>query len=238
MFKKNDKNIFYFEGAPHAPANGIGPMNEVVPDWYKKAPKYIKSSKEGDNSTMGLGLKMCVPFLDALTSGFYLSLAQEIYVEQTEDGPSIRCKREPMPVNSRAPQATDPMPSPAGYDEEHFIWRTEYAFHLPEGYSALMTHPFNRFDLPFITFTGIVDGEFFVHGGNIPFSVKKDFEGVIPAGTPIMQIIPFKREDWVAKKKPGVWGKSIANTMEPDYHNNKGWYRINKWRKKTYKVEK
>ena len=236
MFKKNDKNVLHYEGSPTVEKKGIGAMVEIVPDWYKKTPKFL-DNKDPSNNMPAMGLKMCIPFLDAMTTGFYMSLPQEVYVEQTENGPSIRCKHEPMPISNRPPMTTDPMPSPAGHDEEHFIWQTQYAFHLPEGYSAILTHPFNRFELPFMTFTGVVDGDFFMHGGNIPFSIKKGFEGVIPKGTPILQIIPFKREDWVAKKKKGVWRRSMENHPERSYDYQVGWYRKNIWRKKVYKVE-
>ena len=30
----------------------------------------------------------------------------------------------------------------------------------------------------------------------MPFFIREGFEGVIKAGTPFVQIIPFKREDW------------------------------------------
>jgi len=30
---------------------------------------------------------------------------------------------------------------------------------MPAGYSLLITHPFNRHDLPFVTLTGLVDAD-------------------------------------------------------------------------------
>jgi hypothetical protein len=54
----------------------------------------------------------------------------------------------------------------------------------------------NRFDLPFIDTTGIVDSDKVHLLGTFPFFILKDWEGTIPAGTPYMQILPFKREDW------------------------------------------
>jgi hypothetical protein len=63
----------------------------------------------------------------------------------------------------------------------------------------LVTHPLNRFDLPFTTVSGIVD-EGVPWGGNFSFWVNKGFQGVIPKGTPIAQIIPFKTESWKSEK--------------------------------------
>jgi hypothetical protein len=105
---------------------------------------------------------------------------------------------------------------------------------LPDGYSAIVMHPLNRVDLPFITMSGIVDFDKSIHApiGNIPFFIKKGFEGTIPAGTPMFQIIPFKREDWNSENQPYsdiFWQekmkerKSIANI-----------YKKKIWQKKSY----
>jgi hypothetical protein len=78
-----------------------------------------------------------------------------------------------------------------------------------------------------------VDGEFALYGGNVPVFFSSSFEGVIPEGTPIMQIIPFKTENWVSEKD--------LNIIEEGERNHKissrkafGWYKQNIWKKKTY----
>ena len=62
--------------------------------------------------------------------------------------------------------------------------------------------PINRFDLPFLSISGFIDCNYgFSLAGNMPFFIKKGFEGVIPAGTPYMQIIPIKNENWEMELK-------------------------------------
>lgn len=224
-FGINPNQKIEYESSPNSPKKLIVPMAQMIPNWYKESERWI-----GDSP----GMKHCVPFLEALKIGYSMCLAQDIYFEKTELGTIVRYKHEPQVVASRPPFSTDPMPAPSGYDDEHFIWQTQTAVHIPEGYSAIFTHPLNRFDLPFITLTGVVDGDFFVHGGNIPFYLKNGFEGEIPAGTPIIQIIPFKREDWISKEKSGVWNDSLKNVQSEDY-NKMGWYRRHKFRRKSYK---
>jgi hypothetical protein len=64
-----------------------------------------------------------------------------------------------------------------------------------------MTHPLNRTDLPFYTLSGIVDSDNYMGEGKVPFFIKKDFTGIIPAGTPIVQIIPIKTDEvWKSEK--------------------------------------
>jgi hypothetical protein len=85
---------------------------------------------------------------------------------------------------------------PDGYHAKHFAWWADWAVELPDGYSALYTHPLNRFELPFITTSGIVDNDKDHLPGTMPFFFLKGISGVVPAGTPYAQIIPFKREHW------------------------------------------
>jgi hypothetical protein len=51
--------------------------------------------------------------------------------------------------------------------------------------------------------SGIVDFDKYNHSkiGNLPFYLKKNFTGIIPKGTPMYQIIPIKRNDWVGNKE-------------------------------------
>jgi hypothetical protein len=69
----------------------------------------------------------------------------------------------------------------------------------PPGWSCLITHPVGYNNLPIQTMTGIVDTDVLDTPVNSPFMIKKGFEGIIEKGTPMFQIIPFKRSDWKAE---------------------------------------
>ena len=97
----------------------------------------------------------------------------------------------------------------------------------------LLSHPFNRFDLPFTTLSGIIDADGILARGNIPFFIKEGFEGIVKQGTPIFQIIPFKRENWnvendIRLKDRGKRNISLASRVI------RGWYKDNIWHKKEY----
>ena len=63
--------------------------------------------------------------------------------------------------------------------------------------------------------------------------VKKGFEGIIPAGTPFMQMIPFKRDEWKSEYKEHVMkNQLLANKINSTFW---GAYRKNFWIKKTFK---
>ena len=65
--------------------------------------------------------------------------------------------------------------------------------------------------------------------------IKKGFEGEIPAGTPIVQVIPFKREEWEAKSTKGLWDIADATVKASIPELLNGHYRKNFWKKKVYK---
>ena len=212
--------------------NGIIPALKAVPQWYKRIPKKVTGkSMDHEHEEDLVTVKSCVPFLDAFTTGYFMTLGQELLVERTEIGPVIRYKTEPNPTGFRPSALTDPMPTPTGYGNEHFVWHTTATVKLPPGYSALYTHPINRFELPFFTVSAVVDADTGIPGGNIPFYLKENFEGIIPKGTPIIQIIPFKRDEWISKKVTGAIQEARAQQARGPHD----WYRKFGWKRKSFK---
>jgi hypothetical protein len=115
----------------------------------------------------------------------------------------------------------------------HFVWQTMVALNLPKGYSCIITHPLNRHDLPFISLSGIVDADSMLNEGSIPFYIKEDFEGLIKTGTPILQVIPFKREGWKLEEKKGLLEKATVNGIR-SLNYSYGWYKKYVWKKKEF----
>jgi hypothetical protein len=88
------------------------------------------------------------------------------------------------------------MPNPIGTIPLMFAWSALFGIGTDKADSVLVTHPLNRYDLPFVTTSGIIDSGYNNKAGNIPFFIKEGFSGIIPKGTPIAQVIPFKRDKW------------------------------------------
>jgi len=109
---------------------------------------------------------------------------------------------------------------------------------VPEGYSALYSQPFNRFELPFLTTSGIIDNDKVKLPGTMPFFIIKGFSGVIPAGTPYAQILPFKRENWESEIDASIDYESLvkinqensAKYRQPDG----GIYQREVWERRKY----
>jgi hypothetical protein len=204
----------------------------VIPKWYKSTQNVELANVK--SLPLILNIKACIPFLDALTSGYMLTTPMDLAIRVDGGIPIFTWHGGDInPVVVRDPVLTGQMPIPHGYNTTHFVWNTATAFKLPKGYSCLVTHPLNRFDLPFITLSGVIDGDAIFHQGNIPFFVKDGFEGIIKRGTPIMQIIPFKRENWKLEKEEGLIKKGHQNVLTSFAHTV-GWYKKNSWKRKNY----
>ena len=96
----------------------------------------------------------------------------------------------------------------------------------------------NHFNLPYITVAGIIDSDKVTNSGLLPFFLKTGFEGVVPAGTPIVQIFPFKREDWEMEYKFYTPEEIFEQTRENSLKfrdPNGGVYKRDYWEKRKYK---
>jgi hypothetical protein len=67
----------------------------------------------------------------------------------------------------------------------------------------------------------------------MPFYMKYGFKGIIPAGTPMYQIIPVKREEWNGVSSP--FNRDLQ-FIENSKVRSKFWggYKKHFWTKKSY----
>lgn len=197
----------------------------VVPEWFKHIPRSID----------GVGTsKVCMPFFDTFTSGYIQKLWCDI--EFSKNGTYAEFDSEQHPVTIGL---EDPMHVPMfdGYVSLELQWNTYWEPVTPKGYSTLYTHPFNQYDLPFMTFSGIIDTDSFNLTGPLRFILKKGFEGIIKKGTPLYQMIPFKRDDWSSTNYEYDYDILLdQNTKLDDYKSKgkKGGYKDLFWKRKNY----
>lgn len=206
---------------------------KYIPQWYKD----IKISKEKtinqDGSIYFDGkIKKCVPFLDGLTHGYIQESWTDIFI--LNDGNRIQFANPTGPDIIKIRDEMGPTISKAYYPVE-FVWQMQWYPKLPKGWSAIITHPFNRIDLPFTSLSGIIDSDVFYHAGegNYPFYIHNGFSGLIPAGTPMYQIIPIKRENWKSSVLDFDLSESKKRKIKIRRHIEDG-YRKEFWQKKSF----
>ena len=210
------------------------PSKLYVPEWYKKTKNFsekdIKISKDGsvDNSV----LKMCQPFLDSMISGYIQETWCDIKIEVKENEVNF--------FYSYGPQIIDVRKNLSFYPGEEFYpiefnWFIPWMPRMPKGYSAMFTNALNRNDLSFKSLDGIIDSDKYFHTsfGKYPFFLKKGFDGIIPSGTPMYQIVPIKRETWESETEPydDILNKKRVYLTRKNFFGN---YKKNFWQKKNY----
>ena len=179
------------------------PIIKTIPEWYRKADRFAKSPSNdyiiGPDKGKIPTWKACPAIFDIMGTGYSFNTPCDIefYKKHGKTLFNISNKKYESFVAHR-----DEMPEfqhPLGYSKDHFAWTPDWQIRLPEGYSALYSQPFNRFELPFLSTSGIIDNDKLHNPGSLPFFLIDNFEGVIPAGTPYIQILPFKRENWTSE---------------------------------------
>ena len=63
------------------------PAKTVIPEWFRKLPAVDKNHVTASNN--GLTIKRCMPFLDALTTGWILPLAATVRLEIKDQGRTV-----------------------------------------------------------------------------------------------------------------------------------------------------
>ena len=206
------------------------PSSKLIPSWYKNMDSYINKQKEisVENHTTTGTLKKCIPVFDAITSGYLILLPCDVSVSTMDNAPYYQwsnydlIKFHPIEQAPQHPQAN-------GFAFPKFV--NPWAIKTANGYSCLFTAPKHR-DNPFTILDGIVDTDKYDAAVNFPFVLNDPkWEGIIPAGTPIAQVIPFKRDAFEMQIKDNNYTKTVAQ-LKSKFFNS---YKTQFWQRKEYK---
>lgn len=160
-----------------------------VPEWYKTTPAIVEGQ---------MSIKRCVPVLDSFLTGYMITTSADFIFDESQQR-FIDNAAWKEPISTHMDFQVENMDLDDSIYPHPYKWNNSWMLQAPEGYSLLITHPLNRFDLPFQSITGVVDADMHPLVINFPFFMKKGFSGLIPKGTPIVQVIPIKREPWELK---------------------------------------
>jgi hypothetical protein len=204
------------------------PANRVIPDWYRNLPGRVGGNEDSLQSTV----KRCAPFMEAMTMGWIIPLAGEVEfmaqsgrVEWKSD-----FKEELIDAHGMAQVGGEAFPN-SDWPVLKFI--NPWCIKVPDGYSALITSPFNRIEPLFQTFSGVVDVDSYFNNINAPFMwTGGDFEGVVEDGRPIVQVIPFKRGSMITDgiTRPMTEDESMEKEKtRTELTSHKSMYRDRRW---------
>lgn len=168
------------------------PAKHMVPDWYKQLPP-VDPALQTITST-GLTAKRCMPFLDALTIGWIIPLAATVRMQVSEGGTRVDCgwDFDKEMVSNHAPGQVAGHPRlPRPPVKFHNYWTIQ----TPPGWSTLFVPVLNQPHTLFEVASAVVDTDSYVSLIHFPFfPTAPDGLHVIEKGTPMMQLIPFRRD--------------------------------------------
>ena len=213
------------------------PATEYIPKWYKDAKAYLdpsgKKAPTLDNSPYGT-IKRCMPLWDLMTAGYIITTPYDIYVRQINGAPYFQWgSKEAVAFQSMEQFQNHPYSRDINYAVRIVH---PWSIKTPKGWSILVCEPQHHEPGPMICANGIVDTDEYSLPFNMFFKLRDPkFEGMIPAGTPFIQVIPFKRENWTSKlggvkekqKYKSDWNKFLTVFFD---RYKKFW-----WQRKEYK---
>ncbi len=209
------------------------PAFKLVPDWYKNTTSYIGGEKKpsGDGKTTAT-VKRCMPVFDAMTAGYIIESPADVFVSMRDGQQWFEWSDFGLISFHPIEQAPEhPMRKQFPYPK----WNNPWAIKTPKGYSTLFVQPFHR-ESVFTILPGIVDTDQYISPVNFPFVINDtSFEGLIPKGTPIAQVIPFKRESWnmnIGDKKNLEEQAKVGKKLHSKFFDR---YKSMFWTKKEYK---
>jgi hypothetical protein len=179
------------------------PAELRIPSWFRRQSKYVGGERgfmsRGAGARLNQSVRACPVVHDTMIAGYLMYSPCDIAVTVAQDGEvdfdcssGAYCK-----ISAHHAVQMSEMKFDRNFYREHvFKFQMEWAIDTPPGYSIMIMHPMYREDVPFTTLPGLIDTDGYGGAMNILFMLRRDFQGIIPAGTPIAQVIPFKREDW------------------------------------------
>jgi hypothetical protein len=194
-FRARDKTQFQIQPKPY-------PAIKQLPEWFTKSSPHYGSNIFPDdgklhfrNRDANTTYKKCVPLLDSLSAGYIIPLWADVMIEQDGKGAQIYWKTFNSVFELHG-QSSKQIPAPVGYDQVVYKLSNCWIPQTPKGYSCLIISPLGYNNLPFHAIPAIVDTDSSTLELVFPMWVKTGFEGIVEKGTPMIQVIPFKRDDW------------------------------------------
>jgi len=228
------------------------PMKLNIPEWYKKL----------EHRVGYMTAKGCMPFLDSLTCGYLLKMPQDFHVKHNvnntnKKGEEFKDSFQTFGLHGWNSLLHAKSLNLNSQNDVHPVMQLEgsplieknknlpfykilnpWKIKTPKGYSCLFVSPLNNSDDRFSIVSGIVDTDEFETEINFPIVINGDkypvLETTIQKGTPYVQIIPFKRENWKMKLKSREQ-KEVQNSRLFYELNLINKYKDKFWKKKSWR---
>lgn len=193
------------------------PAMKKIATWWKKIPADLPAEGGIPRDHFGspvMTAKRCIPLLDGMSLGYVMRLAVDVHVRtndkgnlmDVQSGPSWNgaSKHDVIQFGGDRGRQAPTFPTPAIKFHNPWVIKTR------PGYSTLFIPPVNHVEEKrFQCLGAVVDTDTYAKQVNFPalWLGGNNYDGLIPAGTPLVTAIPFKRSD--------VSPEMIIRNMQP-----------------------
>lgn len=216
-----------------------------LPSWFK----HLKETTPEAPST----IRMCKPFFDSLSAGYFIKAFKDITIETFDNlgQEDFRDTTDTLPEHIAMKYGMQQNIGTNNYhhkmqlgkecpfhkhnnDRSYFKYVNPWYIFTPPGYSCLFVPILNEINKDFYTLSGIVETDTY-HEVNFPM-ILFNKNTTIKKGTPIVQVIPFKRENW--KLEIGELNKKDIKYLDKKQFSRslikKYFYTLNSWVRKKW----
>jgi len=195
-FRARSKTEFEVQPKPYPAVKQLPKWFLDMEPYYDPNPIYPQDGKlHFRNRMANASFKKCVPLLDGMSAGYIIPLWADVMVEWEHNFPLLYWKTMPDVLQQHGESSKQIVP-PTGYSNIVYKYANCWIPQTPKGYSCLIISPLGYGDLPFRAVPAIVDSDSSKLELVFPMWVKEGFEGIVEKGTPMIQVIPFKRDNW------------------------------------------
>lgn len=179
------------------------PAIKHFPEWFRIIPP-IDKNKRDEFGDYVMSAKKCFPMIDAMSLGFIIPLCGDLHVKSDRDLTEIKVTNPPSiklaDHHSIGQLGGETGP---GFPINPIKFLNYWIIKTAPGWSTLFLPPLNHVNTPFTCLSGLVDTDKYPKEVNFPAIWNEaGFDGIIPAGTPLVTAIPIKRDSF--KKKPKI----------------------------------
>lgn len=214
------------------------PAKDCLPAWYKETNPGTNDIADGARA---YSIRGCMPTYDAMTAGYIIPTPADYWVTQEYDH---RAQGGKCPVFHTRNFAQPIVEQPGEHAPNHPLkannvdfpkFASPWIIKTPPGYSTMFIDPLGETNEIFRSLPAVIDTDVFYHRIAFPFVLRDpNFSGLIPAGTPMVQAIPFKREEWQMEiSKPDI--ESLNRSMVRLASKLFSSYKVHFWNKKSFK---
>ena len=202
LWFKNDIIEFYC----HPDLNGIIPepipASKCIPNWWKKLQPTIPARDSFGAPSMTA--KKCMPLLDAMSHGFIIPLQGDVHIITNSDRSTIKATNPPHGkfIEFHSVNQVGGKKNAPGAPADPIKFINHWVIKTAPGWSTLFVSPINHMNPHFTCLGGMVDTDKYPKEVNFPaIWHTANFDDTLPAGTPLVQVIPIQRNTFDRKPK-------------------------------------